>query len=246
MMMIFVLSALCAHGASATSAAEAYADAEFATAASEYTTLIDERGGTPALFHNRGNAYFRSGELGEAIADYRRGLTLSPNDPDLKSNLKHARTDVQDAVLPPMPSALARTLAFWHFGLSHWAMTVTMLVSNLFFWVLLGVRRVSPRTRWFRVAILAFALVAVGSAGSWAKQTWWPTKIGVVTSADLSVLAGVHEGAVVRFVLHEGVEVLVVDEAPPWAQVVIDHGENGENGESGWVSAASLAIVEIK
>jgi SH3-like domain-containing protein len=88
--------------------------------------------------------------------------------------------------------------------------------------------------------MLAFAVVAVCSAGSWAKQTWWPTKIGVVTSADLTVLGGVHEGAVVRFVLHEGVEVLVVDEAPPWVQITI------ENGESGWVSTASVAIVEIK
>ena len=118
--------------------------------------------------------------------------------------------------MPPKAPALWRTLAFWHFGMSQWAMTWVMLISNLCFWTLLSARRIKPALRWLRFFTLTFAFVAVCSAGSWVKQTWWPAKIGVVTATEVAVFAGVHESAVVRFVLHEGVEVLVVEEAPPW------------------------------
>ena len=239
-MIMFVVTVLCAMATDGTAAAEKYERAQFDLAVSEYTALIEKHEGVPDLYYNRGNTFFRDGKLGEAIADYRRGLFLSPSDADIKSNLAHARGQVKDAVLPPNPSVFWRTVAFWHFGLSHKAVTVVMLLSNVCFWVFVGIRRSKPNLRGLRFFVLSSAIVTVGSAGSWVKQTWWPVEIGVVTAAELSVFAGVHESAVVRFVLHEGVEVLVLEESAPWVQIAID------NGERGWVSTEAIEIVESK
>ena len=46
------------------------------------------------MLFNWGNALFKSGQLGRAIAVYRRAEALSPRDPDLRANLQFARNSV--------------------------------------------------------------------------------------------------------------------------------------------------------
>ena len=50
---------------------------------------------------NLGNAYFKSGQLGKAIAAYREAEQMSPRDPDVRANLRFARNQVQGPTLRP-------------------------------------------------------------------------------------------------------------------------------------------------
>lgn len=43
------------------------------------------------IYYNRGNAHFKSGELGYALADYLRAAALKPHDPDIKNNIAFVR-----------------------------------------------------------------------------------------------------------------------------------------------------------
>src|SRR5579871_2570851 len=81
------------------SANKLYEEGKFSDAASAYETLI--QGGTvsSALYFNLGNAYFKSGQLGRAVAAYRDAQRLSPRDPEVRANLQFVRGQVQGPTL---------------------------------------------------------------------------------------------------------------------------------------------------
>src|SRR5205823_1595380 len=43
---------------------------------------------SPALLFNLGNAFFKNGQVGRAIAAYREAEQIDPRDPDIRANLK--------------------------------------------------------------------------------------------------------------------------------------------------------------
>ena len=80
-----------------SSANELYAKGKFADAAAAYEKILQTGGQSPALLFNYGNAEFKSGHLGQAIAAYRRAELLTPRDAELRANLAFVRNQVQGA-----------------------------------------------------------------------------------------------------------------------------------------------------
>ena len=56
-----------------------YAEGKFAEAASAYNAILNFGAQSPALLFNDANAEFKAGNLGRAIAAYRRAALLSPS-----------------------------------------------------------------------------------------------------------------------------------------------------------------------
>ena len=46
---------------------------------------------SPAVYFNLGNAFFKQGQIGRAIAAYHSAQTVDPRDPDVRANLGFAR-----------------------------------------------------------------------------------------------------------------------------------------------------------
>jgi tetratricopeptide (TPR) repeat protein len=70
-----------------------------------------------AVYYNLGNAYYRAGEYGRAIAAYRNARPYRPRDPYLEANLRQARS-VAPGKLPEQPPAWWRHVLFWSGWLS--------------------------------------------------------------------------------------------------------------------------------
>ena len=83
------------------SANRLYEQGKFPEAASAYEGLIRSGPVSPALYFNLGNAWFKSGQTGRAIAAYRRAERIAPRDPDLRANLQFVRNQVQGPTLLP-------------------------------------------------------------------------------------------------------------------------------------------------
>ena len=64
-----------------------YAEGKFAEAATAYETILQAGAQSPALLFNAGNAEFKAGHLGKAVAAYRRAELLAPRDAELRANL---------------------------------------------------------------------------------------------------------------------------------------------------------------
>ena len=71
-----------------------YEQGKFTEAAAAYAKMIDDGNAAPALYFNLGNALFKSGHTGRAILNFRLAEQLAPRDPDIRANLRFARSQV--------------------------------------------------------------------------------------------------------------------------------------------------------
>ncbi|MDE7153821.1 MAG: tetratricopeptide repeat protein [Muribaculaceae bacterium] len=74
----------------------AYTADDYATAIELYNRAAAEDGTSSVLFYNLGNAYYRNGELGKAILNYRRALRLDPGNADALANLEFVNSKIID------------------------------------------------------------------------------------------------------------------------------------------------------
>src|SRR6266699_3853607 len=77
-----------------------YEEGKFTEAAAAYEKMLRQGQASPALYFNLGNAFFKAGQVGRAVLNYRLAERLAPRDPDVRANLKFARNSVGPAPTP--------------------------------------------------------------------------------------------------------------------------------------------------
>ena len=190
------------------------------------------------LLYNLGNAYLRNGELGHAVASYRRSLALMPRDQDTRANLDFARKSTKDAIAAPAPGAALRTLFFWHYSLSRSELGTLVVVLNLALWgvlILRIYRRASETLRWTFIGLL---LLLLTTGTSLAVRHLRPQRVAVVIPQEVEVRSGTDATSVVLFKLHAGTEVRVVDRRQHALRIALP-----EKGQGGWIEARHAELV---
>ncbi len=212
---------------------EAASADEFLAVAATYQSILDGGVRSGVVLFNQGNAYFRAGEYGRAIAAYRQAERFRPRDPLLESNLDLARTRL--GVTAP-PRRLVDHVLFWRRWLSvsetaHLLIGLSLLafaggVLGLF----LG--------RGFRIA----ARVAVGGAVlcglAYVADRWEfdRTEHGVVVAGEAVARMGNAESFAPAFTepLRAGSEFTVLERAGDWVRVELGGGLDG------WLAAEDV------
>ncbi len=206
-------------------------------AAASYRALADAGVSDGHLFFNLGNAYLHTGKLGYAIAAYRRSMELLPRHQDVAANLAYARNQRHDALTAPSASPGLKALFFWHYLLSQRETWVLFAVANAWVWLALALRRILPQVAPWRGTAAAAAMVAVLLGGSLLARHFAPNRIAVVVSKEAQAHAGTSDKTLVRFVLHEGAEVRLLEERQGWLRVALP------DGQEGWLAAANAEAV---
>jgi len=215
-----------------------YAEGKFAEAANAYESTIQSArtAGTasPALYFNAGNAEFKLGHLGRAIAAYRHAALLTPRDSEVLGNLEFARNQVQGASVRP---------ARWQGWFGVLTLNEGTLLTAAALWVWLGLLTVRqlwpalvPRLRGLTVAalvvfILSGAVLAVQAAGHFNGQT------AVVTTGNVLARSGPFDDAQTVFSPHDGAELTVLDYHDDWLQVT------DGSGKIGWLPRKVLELL---
>ena len=216
----------------------AYEAGRFEEAINLYRRLQEGGFENGHLHYNLGNAYLRNGELGQAVASFRRSLIFRPRDQDVRANLEFARKSARDAIAPPEPGAVARTLFFWHYGLSRSELGILVVVLNLVLWAVLILRiyrRASETLRWVFIGLL---LLLLTTGTSLAVHYLWPQRVAVVVPQEVDVRSATNAAAVVLFKLHAGTEVRVVDRRESALRIALP-----EKGQGGWIEAQHVEVV---
>ena len=65
-----------------------YEQSRFSEAVGAYQQLNQSGLTSPTMYFNLGNAFFKSGQTGRAIAAYRQAQTLSPRDPSIHEHFR--------------------------------------------------------------------------------------------------------------------------------------------------------------
>jgi tetratricopeptide (TPR) repeat protein len=211
-----------------------YAEGKFSDAASAYEKILQGGAQSPALLFNAGNAEFKSGHLGKAIAVYRQAEQLSPRDAELRANLAFVRNQVQGATLRE---------SRWQNWVNSLTLNEGTALTAIFFWLmfaLLAARQLRPAlapklqgvTRLAVVAtVFSFAVLALQAANH------FNSAVAVVTGAEAAVRSGPFDEAQTVFTARDGAELQVLDRHDEWVQVA-----NGA-GKTGWLSRKQAEVL---
>lgn len=211
-----------------------YAEGKFSDAAAAYETILKIGASSPSLLFNAGNAEFKAGHLGKAIAAYRQAELLAPRDAELRANLAFVRNQVQGATLRE---------GLWQNWLGSLTLNEGALLTAIFFWLmfaLLAAGQLRPALKPKLQSTTRFAVVlTIFSGAVLALQTanYFKSSVAVVTSTEVTARSGPFDDAQTAFVVKDGAELSILDRHDDWVQV------QSNAGKTGWLSRKQVAVL---
>ena len=219
---------------------QAYESSRFADAVEAYRKA--ERAGVRngALYYDLGNAYFKSGNLAQAIANYRRAEALSPRDPHVRANLDFVLAHREDKALQPRTMVLfawAQLLFNW-LSLNEWVAATTLLYAlACVLWVVRTQFRLRARAlKWVQQATVGLSVLALAFTLTKVNAVRGVER-GVIAESRVAVMSGPGTDYTAEFSLHEGAEVRVEARRADWVRIA------ATDKLQGWIPAKSLITM---
>jgi tetratricopeptide (TPR) repeat protein len=212
-----------------------YEQARYREAAAAYEALLAQGLASPALYFNLGNAWFKAGEAGRAILNYRLAERLAPRDPDIRANLRLTRELVhgQPPPSPPWWRRLSR-----RFTLNEWAGATGVALWLCFGALGLGELRADRRRLARRWAAGFGAVALLAGAALWGQ--WLERRLrveAVVVAKQAVVRYGPLEVSPELQKVEDGTELEVLDQKDGWLQV------GGLARGTGWIRQSEVLLV---
>jgi tetratricopeptide (TPR) repeat protein len=212
-----------------------YEQGQYEEAAAAYQAIL-ERGRTSAALHfNLGNARFRQGQLGQAIAHFRLAQRLDPRDPDVIANLRFARQQATGTG-SVQPGRLGRRLQW--LSLDEWTFLSTASVWCLFGLLALARFRAPLQARlrpWLVVTAAVSLLLIATTFLAWNTVRNQATAIAV--QPEVQVRYGPLEESRVHFTVRDGTELSAGDRLEDWVQVT------DAARRTGWARRSDLVLL---
>jgi tetratricopeptide (TPR) repeat protein len=193
-----------------------------------------------SLYYDIGNAYFRLGDLGRAILNYRRSGLYMPNDPNLKQNLEYARNRRADRIERTEQENVYRTLFFVHYDVPSRAKLIIFAACFAAVWVSAGLR-LFVRAGSLK-AVLVIAAVASGiflASLAVDAVSFESRPPGVITASEVTGRMGDADSYQPSFKepLHAGTEFKLLEKRADWWRIELD------SGETTWIPTGSADLV---
>lgn len=216
------------------------AKALYAQAAMHFERLVTAGGiQNGRLYYDIGNAYFRMGDLGRAILNYRRAQTFIPNDPNLKQNLTYARSLRPDRIEETQKTKLFKTLLFWHYDLSARTRSIIFGICYTLFWAgaLAGLfyRRIS---KGILVVTAGVGLLFLGSLSAEYIRSI-RHRAGVILADQVTARKGdgIAYQPSFKEPLHEGMEFTLMEKRGDWYRVSLS------DGRECWIPSSAVELI---
>ena len=233
------------------------AELKLKEAASQYETILTHGFEHGQIYYNLGNTYYRKGELGRAILNYRKAQRHIPRNADLNANLRLVKNSTTDKELPNEIPVVIRRMFFWFFLLSVnelIAVAVSLyvvLMMLVFFLIIL-------KYEWLKRLMIGFSaglFIAVVSLGIKIYIEQGVSR-GVIITTKCQVRYGPGEEYEPKFEVHNGAECLIKGEKDDWYNVYVYVGVKQDTGSKpgaeekvgkevrkGWLQKKDVGII---
>jgi hypothetical protein len=211
-----------------------YSDGKFPEAAKGYEAILDSGVASPNLLFNDGNAEFKSGNWGKAIAAYRRAALLSPRDADIRANLEFTRNQVQGTTMHE---------SWWENSLGELTLNEWTIFAAIGLWItfiFFAAMQLWPALKGaLRGATRSAAVVTIlfCICGGMATTLHFTKQVAVVVQPDAVTRSGPFSDAQNAFAVHDGAELPVLDQHDGWVQV------SDGSGRTGWMQGSQVEVL---
>jgi len=220
-----------------------YEQGRFSEAAAAYERLVQDGRASAAIYYNLGNAWFKSGQNGRAVAAYRQAERLTPRDPNVRFNLQFVRKKISG------DERDRRTT--WERVLTNLTVNEWTWMATTAYWlcfVLLALRELRPALRRsLRTTTVVTGLATVLLIGCVVAAVQRATSAhdAVVVVPNAVVRRSPLEESAVSYQLPDGSEVTVLDAKESavgdrkqlWLQVRDQHG-------IGWLQRDQVILLQ--
>ena len=217
-----------------------YRQGEFREAASRYEEVVSQGVRNGNVFFNLGNAWFKAGEIGQAILAYERALKLMPGDEDVLLNLQFVNARKEDKSPEDDDNLLTRVLSSAYRVLSADVLAVLSSIS-LFLMsaaAVLWLYSTSRRSLWIGLLVLAGAgLCGSGSLLTYRAYSETSASEAIVLADEVQGRSGPGNDYLLVFTIHEGTKVAVERLESRWYLVRLP------NGIGGWVPGETVERI---
>lgn len=210
-------------------------------AAARYERVIAESSlHNGPLYYNLGNIYFKMGDLGRAVLNYRRAQQLNPNDRQLLQNLQFARAQRQDSFKEPEQTRILQTVFFLHYDFAPttrqrlflWFYLLSFLLATVMIWY---------QPAWLKVCfgIVAGLTVILTLSLYITLHELQSRRPGVVLAREVVARKGDGESYAPSFnaPLHAGTEFILLEQRDGWSEVVLPDGQRA------WLPNQAFALL---
>lgn len=224
------------------SAEEAYDKKNYKEAIRCYEQLVKEGNRSYELYFNLGNAHYRNKEIGYAIYYYELARKINPNDKDIQINLGIASAKTIDKIdakenffINAVKSNVVNVVSTDTWA---WLTVIIAFVMCVLFFVFIQstvvwVKRIS----FVFSIILLVGLIVVYGFGNSALNSKKENKFAIILAKEVKITNEPNATGSMKFSLHEGTKVRIVEANSDWVLIKID------NGNEGWVKQAEIGII---
>lgn len=242
LLLIMILGVGSANAATKTEADSAYSKGNYQQAIANYQELLS-KGVNADVFYNLGNAYYRSGDITQAVLAYERAHMLAPGDNAIRFNLQLASSKTIDKIAPESEMFFVT----WYHSIVYamsvdaWAYFAVALlfVGCLLILLYLFAQSITLRKVGFSgfVACLVFFVLSNVFAFQ-QKQTLEQRNAAIVTAPIVNVKNTPADSGADVFVIHEGTKVLITDKSMKgwWSIKLAD-------GREGWMKTTVAEVI---
>ncbi len=246
---VLTITGICATGLHAASqrktpaygmfykANELFRDKKYEQALGQYEEIAALGIESGNLYYNMGNAYFKSGMLGEALSSYEQAKRLIPNDSDLKANINFVESLRENPVLVSRPVWIIAVLKYFA---GYFSMNRLSLIWVCMYWLVLIISGMAVLLPHYR-ALLKKYIICAGVILLLISCVWSVKFYDIHANAYAFVIDEVidakfapAEEATTYFKVYEGTRVEIIREEGKWARI------KTPDGKIGWASRLAL------
>ena len=217
-----------------------YAEGNYMEAAVLYEQMLVEQP-APEVYYNLGNAYFKQGELAQAILSYERAIRLNPSFKDAKHNLQFAQSRIIDNIEDSQSFFLSNWLKAMRNAFSQRIWTIVSILLFLFslggFFVFAFSQTILLRKTAFYTSVVALiiSIAACVNAGSLHQRDTLRSE-AIITQGVVNAKSSPDRSGNDLFTVHEGTKVEITEVIGDWCCVQV-----GSN--IGWMPLAYLERI---
>lgn len=210
----------------------AYHEQDYATAINRYEQLVQEGFESVALYHNLGNAYYKTGEFARAVLYYKRALRLVPKDAQLQQNLRMAQLELPGTIVNIQQSGVVSLWLSIQESLSSRAWSI---IGLLLLWLGIGGMALwqfgqkRQQRKWGFVGgltLLFLCLLPFSFAYGRAQQQFFRQE-AVVMIEEGQLLAAPEKSSKTLQEVYEGDVVRILDRLSNWYKVQLSDTSEG-------------------